>query len=127
MSLTRCLADPSDLSQLDLVVRWQVASSNDLFAVADFGITAASLVGTPYESISKQWIENVNSFITNCTFIAHDPLPLLNKTIDTVIPAYAPSTFDAGSPQQFIVNVTSNLASDLSYEPVPADFVSRCE
>lgn len=95
--------------------------------VADFGITAASLVGTPYESISKQWIENVNSFITDCTFIAHDPVPLLNQIIDTVIPAYAPSTFDAGSPQQFIVNVTSNLASDLSYEPVPTDFVSRCE
>ncbi|KAJ9121877.1 hypothetical protein QFC24_004459 [Naganishia onofrii] len=69
-----------------------------------------TLVGTPYEAISKSWIENHNSFITSYTLNAD----------------YAVSTFDAGSPQQVVVNTTSSLAPDIGYDAVPADFIARC-
>ncbi|KAJ9096714.1 hypothetical protein QFC21_004984 [Naganishia friedmannii] len=70
-----------------------------------------TLVGTPYEAISKAWIENHNSFITSYT---------LNTD-------YAASTFDASSPQQVVVNTTTNLAPDIGYDAVPADFIARCK
>lgn len=46
---------------------------------------------------------------------------------DTLEQDYAPMTFTSGSPQQVVVNVTESLAPDVSYDAVPADFVSRCK
>lgn len=45
--------------------------------------TAAALDGTPYAPISKEWIQNLNSFITSCQSAPYASCLALTDPIDS--------------------------------------------